>query len=49
VSVGVLGSFADGGAKELDDHLERWRASHPDAAVAPVADPLGPVPELEPW
>ena len=49
VAIGVLGSFADGGEKELGGYLERWRASHPHAAVAPVADPLSPAPELEPW
>jgi hypothetical protein len=33
ISVGVLGSFADGGAQELAAHLDRWRLDHPDVVV----------------
>jgi hypothetical protein len=47
ISVGVLGSFADGGAAELEAHLDRWRAHHPDVQVQLEASSVTPTAELE--
>jgi hypothetical protein len=47
LAVGVLGSFADGGAGELGQYLEQWRASHPEVAVARVAEQVGPLPLVQ--
>lgn len=47
VAVGVLGSFADGGAGELGEYLEQWSVAHPDADLARVAEHSGPPPLLD--
>lgn len=47
ISVGVLGSYADGGAAELAAHLDRWRAEHPDVDVQLEAASVTPTAELE--
>jgi hypothetical protein len=49
--VGVLGSYADGGAGELSGYLEQWSVAHPDVAVARVPEHSGPPPVLDepPW
>jgi hypothetical protein len=47
VAVSVLGSFADGGAGELDEYLEQWSVAHPDVAVARIADDSSAPPLLD--
>jgi hypothetical protein len=47
ISVGVLGSFADGGARELATHLDRWRLHHPDVEVQLEKSSVTPVGDLE--
>jgi hypothetical protein len=47
ISVGVLGSYADGGAAELSAHLDRWRAEHPEVDVQLEAASVTPTAELE--
>ena len=46
ISVGVLGSFADGGAQELAAHLDQWRLAHPDVVVQLEKSSVTP-PDLE--
>ena len=41
-AVGVLGSFADGGAGELGEYLEQWSLAHPEVALARVAEQSTP-------
>jgi hypothetical protein len=47
ISVGVLGSFADGGAGELAAHLDRWRLRHPDVDVQIEKSSVTPPADLE--
>ena len=47
ISVGVLGSYADGGAAEVAAYLERWRADHPETEVRFEASSVTPTAELE--
>lgn len=47
ISVGVLGSFADGGAHELGAHLDRWRLHHPDVDVQLEKSSVAPPADLE--
>jgi hypothetical protein len=47
ISVGVLGSFADGGARELATHLDRWRLRHPDVEVQLERSSLTPAADFE--
>ena len=47
ISVGVLGSFADGGARELAAHLDRWRAHHPNVEVQLERSSLTPAADFE--
>jgi hypothetical protein len=42
VAVGVLGSYADGGAGELGEYLEQWSVAHPQVDVARVAERSSP-------
>ena len=42
LAVGVLGSFADGGACELGHYHEQWSPAHPDVAVSRVPEHSGP-------
>jgi hypothetical protein len=47
ISVGVLGSFADGGAEELAAHLDRWRVHHPDVELQLEKSSVTPSADLE--
>lgn len=47
VAVGVLGSYADGGAGELGEYLEQWSVAHPEVELAPVAEHSSPPPPLD--
>jgi hypothetical protein len=46
-TVGVLGSFADGGAGELGEYLEQWSAAHPKVDLARVPEHSSPPPLLD--
>lgn len=47
ISVGVLGSFADGGAAELAAHVDRWLLDHPGVNVELESSSVIPTAELE--